>query len=230
MVHLLKSLWIAAKAKPLLCRTLSILYGRLHRNRKRVRGKGNRILKTGAFLKNVTFDIVGNHNTILLRNTCRISDTLFHIRGNGHTVEIGEECIYAGGSLTCEDNLCRITVGPRTFVGKAHIAALEPGCEVVIGEDCLISSEVFMRTSDSHSILDTATNHRINFGKSIRIGNHIWIGSHVTILKGVEIGENAVIGLGSVVTRSVPGGSIAVGSPARIIRSQVTWCHQRLQP
>ena len=44
------------------------------------------------------------------------------------------------------------------------------------------------------------------------------IGSGATILCGVEIGENAIVGAGSVVTRSVPAGTVVAGNPARVLR------------
>jgi maltose O-acetyltransferase len=47
----------------------------------------------------------------------------------------------------------------------------------------------------------------------------VWIGANVTILPGVEIGDFAVIGAGSVVNRSIPAGSLAVGVPARVVRT-----------
>lgn len=46
-----------------------------------------------------------------------------------------------------------------------------------------------------------------------------WVGANVVILPGVVIGENAVIGAGSVVTKSIPRNVIAVGSPAKVIKS-----------
>ncbi|WP_231390068.1 DapH/DapD/GlmU-related protein [Sphingobacterium pedocola] len=46
-----------------------------------------------------------------------------------------------------------------------------------------------------------------------------WIGANVIILPGVTIGKNAVIGAGSVVTKSIPEKVIAVGNPAKVIRS-----------
>ena len=55
--------------------------------------------------------------------------------------------------------------------------------------------------------------------KSIHIGNNVWIGSNSTVLAGVTIGNNAVIGAGSVVTKDIPENMIAVGSPARVIKS-----------
>ncbi|MEX2430632.1 MAG: hypothetical protein WD645_01780 [Dehalococcoidia bacterium] len=43
------------------------------------------------------------------------------------------------------------------------------------------------------------------------------MGAHVTVLKGVTIGDGAIIGAGSVVTRSIPENAVAVGAPARVI-------------
>lgn len=53
----------------------------------------------------------------------------------------------------------------------------------------------------------------------VHIGNNVWIGSGSVILPGVTIGDNAVIGAGSVVTKDIPSDMIAVGNPAKVIRS-----------
>ncbi len=55
--------------------------------------------------------------------------------------------------------------------------------------------------------------------KPIHIGRNVWIGSGSIVLSGVAIGDNAVIGAGSVVTKDIPENMIAVGSPARVIKS-----------
>jgi acetyltransferase-like isoleucine patch superfamily enzyme len=51
-----------------------------------------------------------------------------------------------------------------------------------------------------------------------RIGNDVWIGARTLIIGGIEVGDGAVIGAGSIVTRSIPPYAIAVGSPARVIK------------
>ena len=51
-----------------------------------------------------------------------------------------------------------------------------------------------------------------------KIEDKVWIGANVTVLKGVTIGKNAVIGAGSVVTKSIPENAIAIGAPAKVIR------------
>jgi acetyltransferase-like isoleucine patch superfamily enzyme len=77
-----------------------------------------------------------------------------------------------------------------------------------------------------------ATNHRFdrldvpisaqghNFGP-ITIEDDVWIGAHVVVTAGVTIGHGSVIGAGSVVTRDIPAYSIAVGAPARVIKSRI---------
>jgi acetyltransferase-like isoleucine patch superfamily enzyme len=52
----------------------------------------------------------------------------------------------------------------------------------------------------------------------IVVGNDAWLGFGVVVLSGVRIGEGAVIGAGSLVTRDIPAGAIAVGNPARVVR------------
>lgn len=56
--------------------------------------------------------------------------------------------------------------------------------------------------------------------KGITIGDDVWIGAGCKILDGVTIGTGSVIGAGSVVTRSIPEYSVAVGMPARVIRKR----------
>ena len=53
----------------------------------------------------------------------------------------------------------------------------------------------------------------------IKIGNNVFIGSNTTVLYDVEIGDNVIIGAGSLVNRSIPGGTVAAGNPCRVIGS-----------
>ena len=53
----------------------------------------------------------------------------------------------------------------------------------------------------------------------IVIGDNVWLGGGVIVCPGVSIGDNTVVGAGSVVTRDLPADVVAVGSPARVVRS-----------
>ena len=59
----------------------------------------------------------------------------------------------------------------------------------------------------------------VNFS-NVSIGKGVWVGANTVILPGVAIGDDCVIGAGSVVTRDIPPGSIAVGSPARVVKTK----------
>ena len=55
-------------------------------------------------------------------------------------------------------------------------------------------------------------------GEPITIGDNVWLGGGVIVCPGVTIGAHTVVGAGSVVTRDLPEGVVAVGSPARVVR------------
>ena len=55
--------------------------------------------------------------------------------------------------------------------------------------------------------------------KPITIGNDVYIGNNVIILPGVTIGSNVVIGAGAIVSHNIPDNSVAVGVPARVIKT-----------
>jgi acetyltransferase-like isoleucine patch superfamily enzyme len=86
---------------------------------------------------------------------------------------------------------------------------------VRIGEHTQIGpSTLLTTTGHDYRAQDLERNH-----SPIVIGKRVWIGAHVTILPGVSIGDHSVIGAGAVVTRDIPAYSLAVGVPARVVRS-----------
>lgn len=58
----------------------------------------------------------------------------------------------------------------------------------------------------------------MEYAYPIRVGNNVWIGGGVKVMPGVTIGDNTIIGGGSIVTKDIPSGVIAVGNPCKVIR------------
>ena len=94
---------------------------------------------------------------------------------------------------------------------------------IIVGSDCLFSENIMIHTSDHHSIIDLASMKQSNFPAEVMISDHVWIGPNVTVLPGVTIGVGSIIGSGSVVTKSVGAKELWGGSPARMLRDNVSW-------
>ena len=88
---------------------------------------------------------------------------------------------------------------------------------MTIGDNVFIGPNVSIYTA-CHPLEAEHRNTFDEWTEPVTIGNNVWIGGSVTILPGVSIGDNAVIGAGSVVTRSVPPSVVAAGNPARVIK------------
>lgn len=199
----------------------------IKKTKRSVSGKRNKIVNEGVLI-NVKYDIIGNENVITIKKGAIVSDTKIFIRGDRHNLFFDKNCKYKGGSLHFEDYDCSIKLGENTTVESAHIAATEPGKHILIGKDCMLSTDITFRTGDSHSIIDVATNKRINYAQNIEVGNHVWIGANVTILKGVKIGNNSIISSGAIVTNEVSENSISGGVPAKIIKTGINWSRDRI--
>jgi acetyltransferase-like isoleucine patch superfamily enzyme len=93
------------------------------------------------------------------------------------------------------------------------------GPGIRIGARALLGSEVTIYDSDFHELHPARRRGGEPGMARVELGENVFVGDRVTILKGVTIGADAVIGAGSVVTRSIPAGVIAAGNPARVIGS-----------
>lgn len=109
-----------------------------------------------------------------------------------------------------------IHIGARTFVNY-HLTALDVAT-ITIGEDCQIGPNVQLLTP-THPIDPRPRRDKLEAAEPITIEDNVWLGGGVIVCPGVTIGENSVIGAGSVVTRDIPANVVAVGSPARVIRT-----------
>lgn len=70
----------------------------------------------------------------------------------------------------------------------------------------------------THEVEVQSRREDIEFSKPVQIGSDCWIGGHVVILPGVEIGEGCTIAASSVVSKSIPAWSVAMGSPAKVVK------------
>ncbi|WP_348788819.1 sugar O-acetyltransferase [Leifsonia sp. NPDC080035] len=108
-----------------------------------------------------------------------------------------------------------IHIGAGTFINY-NLTALDVAT-ITIGTDCQIGPGVQLLTP-THPIAPEPRRAHLEAALPITIGNNVWLGGGVIVCPGVTIGDDSVVGAGSVVTRDIPAGVVAVGSPARVIR------------
>ena len=107
-------------------------------------------------------------------------------------------------------------VGARTFANYGLVAL--DVARITIGDDVQIGPNVQLLTP-THPLEPEPRRAKWEAARPITIGDNVWLGGGVIVCPGVTIGADTVVGAGSVVTRDLPPGVLAVGSPARVIRS-----------
>lgn len=196
--------------------------------KNRIAGKRTNCIRfIGAILKRSTICIDGNNNSIYIDEGSKICNVQIEIYGSYNQIIIGKNVCLNGVKIHIEDDKNVITIGDDTQIFENTELAVIEGTKISIGNNCLISSEVDIRTGDSHSVIDEL-GERKNWSKSIEINNHIWIGTRAILLKGVILEENSVIAAGSVVTKSYSGkGIILAGNPAKVVKKGISWDERR---
>ena len=143
---------------------------------------------------------------------------------NRHLIHIGEDTtILKGARIQLYPDLAEkephIHIGNHCYIG--YNVTILAGDDVTIEDGVLFASNVIV-ASENHGMNPEQDVYYMDqplTGAPVRIGEGTWIGERVAVLAGVTIGKKCVIGTGSVVTKSVPDYSIAVGSPAKVVKT-----------
>lgn len=131
---------------------------------------------------------------------------LFAEVGEGTYVESPFAANWGGHHVHLGKNVY-INYGAR-FVDDTHI---------YIGDYTMLGPNVVIATA-GHPIDPELRKMGLQYNMPVRIGCNCWLGAGVIVMPGVTIGDNTVIGAGSVVTRDIPSGVVAVGNPCKVMR------------
>jgi acetyltransferase-like isoleucine patch superfamily enzyme len=146
--------------------------------------------------------------------------------------EPGSLILWPGASLQLEGGNFSIKSGMFVEIKRGGVLKIKGGTgycsrnlqiecreSITIGAGAAIGPDVMIRDTDSHPF----ENSNSVMTSPVRIGNKVWIGARVTILKGVTIGDGSIIAAGSLVTKDIPARCLAAGSPAKVLRENVSW-------
>ncbi len=115
----------------------------------------------------------------------------------------------------------RCAYGVNTFLGDEVF--LNTGCVILdctrveIGAKTLIGPAVQIYTAE-HPLDPELRATASETARPVILGRNVWIGGGAILLPGVTVGDDAIVGAGSVVTKDIPAGCVAVGNPARVIK------------
>jgi maltose O-acetyltransferase len=107
-------------------------------------------------------------------------------------------------------------IGAGTFVNFGLVAL--DVAPIHIGDDVQIGPYVQLLTP-THPLEPESRRAKWESAEPIAIGDNVWLGGGVIVCPGVTIGADTVVGAGAVVTNDLPAGVLAVGTPARFVRS-----------
>lgn len=170
--------------------------------------------KNISVIKKHKFKFFGK-NSIIKKPYLQLSGVQGISIGNNVTVlENSRIAVY--GEI--KDNV--ISIGDGSYICFGFTALAQSDSNLIIGSNVLIASNVLI-TNENHGInpeLSIPYMYQEINSKNVNIGDGCWIGENVCILQGVTIGKYSIVGAGSIVTKSIPDYSIAVGNPAKIIK------------
>ena len=163
-------------------------------NFKMIQGEGPNTVSidptTQEKSKDNTIKIEEKGNAIETLQRCSINNSFIYMVGSNGKVKIGSNCNLNNVNLVVFGN-CAIYIGHRLRWVKGTERA-EDGGVITIGDDCLFSAEIMIRTSDGHAIFDAANKQRINPTKNVWIDNYVWLCHGSSVGKGCKVGTGTV--------------------------------------
>lgn len=199
--------------------------------------------------ENLALD-VDDGNNLNINPECKFVTSKIIIKGVGNSVTISKNLLYSSLVINLKGNnkeifisesekkinYLKITsirgrnqkvfIGTNFSCGGLEIQMNDGDEKVEIGDECLFSWGIKIRTSDGHSVVDIETNKAINLPKDVVISNKVWVGEDVRFLKGARIPENTVVGAGSIVTKyfsDEDSHSVIGGVPSKVLKRGITW-------
>lgn len=163
--------------------------------------RGNSIIFDQTIPDNIFVCFHGSNNKLVIEKNV-VTDKLWIYFGNNGFCSIGEGTEIIGGCLLASE------------------------AKIIIGKDCLFSTEIIVRNHDAHHIFDLNTHKRINYSRDIVIGDQVWIGQRVTLLGGAAIGTGSVVGTNAVTSSQFGDHVVIAGCPAKVLREKICWSRE----
>ena len=175
-------------------------------------------------IKNLEIKWTGTNNYIEIHEPFTIKEKVSLQCKNDNKVIIEQNNIHKRSEILMGSKNY-LYIGKNTTVENVMIHMFSANNQnLVIGNDCMFSWDITIRTSDAHTIYDKDTRKIINQPKDVSLGNHVWVAAKTTILKGAKIASNCMVGTGSIVNKEFNEENCMIaGAPAKVIKRNINW-------
>ncbi|NIA21011.1 MAG: acyltransferase [Anaerolineaceae bacterium] len=150
---------------------------------------------------------------------CKFQSGVVLASARGRPILIGDKVQLMRGVVLSTSETGKIVLEDNVYIGEYGVVT--SNAEIRIGRDTIIAPHVdlvdFNHATDS---LEMTVLAQPVDAAPIHIGCDVWLGAKVTVVRGVTVGDQAVVGTGSVINRDIRPRGVAVGVPARVIRSR----------
>lgn len=193
------------------------------------KGQGNIIncpdVPENTFIKQSKLIVRGNNNEVNIGSPNEWNGASITVVGNNNKVTIGKNGYCYFDMRILGDN-CEIFIGEHCGFKDSTLRINESNSKIIIGNDGMFAQGSRITCTDFHAILDYETRKPINRGKEIIIGSHCWITVDVKVMKNTHIADDIIVGAGSIVAKDLTENhAIYAGSPAKLIKTGITWSH-----
>ncbi|SEJ14300.1 Acetyltransferase (isoleucine patch superfamily) [Azotobacter beijerinckii] len=174
---------------------------------------------------------IGNTNTnikLVFGWGAKAENILINAYNSDFTIFFSPYCEVKNLVIQAFDQKNAIYIGAGTTIDSCNFLTQGDNQHIFIGHDCMFSTNVHIRTSDSHSLFSYSSGDRLNSDTSVSLGDHVWVGRHATINKGSQIADDTIIGQHSVVTGHIDTHCCYAGVPAKAVKYDITWDRSRV--
>lgn len=171
----------------------------------------------------ISFSENAANNILFCGPGVTLSNTKIAFNGSNSVVYLcGSKKDYKLSVSLNNDNV--LFIGSNNYFNGPLNIVLSEQKHCLIGNDCLFSFGIWIRTADPHLIYSAETRQRLNPSKSVFIGDHVWVGQSALLLKGTQIDSGSIIGAGSVVSgKTISHNCSCAGNPCRILKENIFW-------
>lgn len=188
-----------------------------HRKNKIILGKN---IKYKGF-NLIKFEKKAVNNEIIIDQGAELNNVKIRFTGSNSKLYIGKNVKWKGYILIHGDDRF-VSIGEGTTCIEVYLMCRD--ADITIGQYCMLSRGIEIRSTDVHKIYDNKTKERINNPGDVIIKDRVWIAADSTISKGALISEDSVVGAKSFVSKEFEqAGIVLAGIPAKKIKENIHW-------